>query len=228
MTQVLELRSVSRVYDERHSSYHALHDASLTIDHGESVAVVGSSGSGKTTLLRIMGCLDFPTTGIVLIEGRDTRSIAKRELALFRCLHMGFVFQHQTVVPRLTALDNVMIPGMVLGRPKRELMDKAHELLGLVGLSHRVAARGSRLSGGEQQRVAIARALINDQNIILADEPTGELDVENSAAVMEILMNINKFVGSTVVYVTHNQKLARYAGRLITIRDGHVVGDFIG
>ncbi len=197
----------------------ALRGVSLEIESGEYVAIVGPSGSGKSTLLHIMGLLDTPTRGRVLIEGRDVSRLGESERALIRRDFIGFVFQQFNLVPHLTALENVMLPLLLKGISRRERERRARELLERVGLSERYNHYPSQLSGGQQQRVAIARALANAPPLILADEPTGNLDSKTGKEIMELLEDVSE----TLVVVTHDPAIARRAERVIKIKDGKIV-----
>lgn len=214
MADVIELKHVTKEYVLGEERIKALNDVSLKIREGEFVAVVGASGSGKSTLLHIMGALDRPTRGSVKINGRSADAMNSDELAELRASAVGFVFQFFNLIPRLTALENVSVPS-IFSRKGRDAL----KLLQGVGLSHRAGHMPPQLSGGERQRVAIARALINDPKIILADEPTGNLDSVTGKKVMDIFKSLNK-QGKTVVLITHDRAVAKAAHRIITIKDG--------
>ncbi|HEC81272.1 MAG TPA: ABC transporter ATP-binding protein, partial [Thermoplasmatales archaeon] len=184
-----------------------------------------TSGCGKSTLLHCMGLLDRPTSGKIYIEGKDTGQITGKEVAAFRGKRMGFVFQNYNLIPRLTVLENVMLPGLIAGKSVNQLKEKALSLLKEVGISHRAHHKGVHLSGGEQQRAAIARALINDPIIVLADEPTGALDSKSSKEIMELLENLNRNRGVTIVFVSHDEEIAGYGKRRIELKDGRIVSD---
>jgi putative ABC transport system ATP-binding protein len=203
----------------------ALRGVSLRIDPGEYVAIVGPSGSGKSTLMHLLGCLDRPTTGRLLIAGRDVSTLTDTELAELRNRTIGFVFQAFQLLPRITATANVAMPLVYRGTPRGERIERAHESLRQVGLAHRLDHRPTQLSGGEQQRVAIARALVSESTILLADEPTGNLDTRNGEEVMRILEELNAEHGVAVVLVTHDAEVAARARRRIRIRDGLVESD---
>jgi len=222
---VVELREVSKVYGQYEAEVRAIDGVSCSIYPGELVAVTGPSGCGKSTLLSLMGLLDRPSSGKVLVDGVDTSAITDREAASFRGRKMGFVFQLYNVIPRFTALENVMLPGIIQDIPADRLSRRALELLRDVGIAHRADHKGAHLSGGEQQKIAIARALINDPSIILADEPTGALDSENSRLIMEILKKMNEVRRVTTLFVTHDPDLALYARRIIELRDGKIAND---
>ena len=225
---IVRLEKVTRVYEEYGKKVIALREISLDIFPGEFVCIVGPSGSGKSTLLYCMGLLDRPTHGRIYVEGKDTSKLTGKEVADFRGKKMGFIFQNYNLIPRLTALENVMLPAIIAGKKPKEVKNKARQLLQSVGLSHRENHRSISLSCGEQQRVAIARALINDPVIILADEPTGALDSENSKEIMELLKRINETRKVAVITVTHDQSISSYGDRIITIRDGTIVSDNYG
>jgi putative ABC transport system ATP-binding protein len=225
MGAVIRLDCVSKKYNEYGVEVKALDCVSLEVASGEFVSVIGSSGCGKSTLLHCMGLLDRPTSGTVYIDGKDTSKISGREIALFRGEKLGFVFQNYNLIPRLTVLENVMLPGLITERDASQLEKTAKTLLKEVGINHRANHKGVHLSGGEQQKVAIARALINDPVLILADEPTGALDSENSTEIMTLLEKMNKKRKSTFVFVSHDMNIARYGKRTIILKDGKVIGD---
>lgn len=201
----------------------ALDDVNLTVARGEMIAVMGPSGSGKSTLLNMIGALDRPTEGRVLVDGQDLAEVS--DLDAFRARTVGFVFQLHNLLPTLTALENVEVP--MLGQPisSRERRERARELLEMVGLGHRLDHLPGQLSGGERQRVAIARALANRPLLILADEPTGSLDTQSGAEVMELLRRLNQEQGVTIVVVTHDPRVARTTQRILTMEDGRIVDD---
>lgn len=203
----------------------ALRDVSLTIRKGEFVAIMGSSGSGKTTLLHLLAGLDTPTAGSVVIEGRDLAAMRDVERTLFRRRRLGIVFQSYNLLPTLTAAENVALPALLDGVSSSEAETKARELLARLDLDLRVGHRPQALSGGEQQRVAIARALMNDPALLLADEPTGNLDSAHGAAIWERLASLARDEGTTIVAVTHEPDGAAHADRVVVLRDGCVVGE---
>jgi ABC-type lipoprotein export system ATPase subunit len=223
IAHLLELREVSKTYTTGQKTFQALDRISLSVEEGEMVMITGRSGSGKSTLLHIMSCLDRPTGGSVVVKGRETKDMSRKELALFRNSNMGFVFQSYTILPGYSVLENVILPGLIKGFPADELREKGVELLSMVDLSSDTGMDAVNLSGGEQQRVAIARALINDQDMIFADEPTGALDSRNAENVMEIFSRINAEHNKTIIFVTHDRSLSRYADRLIELMDGRIV-----
>ena len=221
----VELKGASKVYGQYESKTKAIDKATCRIFPSEFVAVVGPSGSGKSTLLNLMGLLDKPTEGKVLIDGFDTSAITGKEIASFRGKKMGFVFQSYNIIPRLTAMQNVILPGIIQDTPKSKLTKKALELLKEVGIEHRANHKGVHMSGGEQQKVAIARALINNPSVVFADEPTGALDTKNSDYIMQLLKRMNEVHKVTIVFVTHDPNQAKYARRIIELEDGRIVND---
>jgi putative ABC transport system ATP-binding protein len=222
---IIKLESISKKYSEYGVVVNALDCVTLDISKGEFVSIIGPSGCGKSTLLHCMGLLDRPTSGKVLIKGKDTSEITGKEIALFRGENLGFVFQNYNLIPRLTVLENVILPGLIMGKDQLKLEKKAKILLKETGIIHRADHKGIHLSGGEQQRVAIARALINDPELILADEPTGALDSDSSEEIMKILARMNRTRGVTSVFVSHDSHIASYGKRTIVLKDGAIVGD---
>ncbi len=204
-------------------SLQVLKGISLHIDKGEIVSIVGPSGAGKTTLLQIMGTLDKPDTGSVVINGTDVTKMKDRELSRFRNLHLGFVFQFHQLLPEFTALENVMIPAMIARKAKKEYEPRAKELLDLLGLSDRMTHKPNELSGGEKQRVAVARALINNPDVILADEPSGSLDSANKSELHQLFFDLRKQFNQTFVIVTHDESLAATTDRTINLKDGLII-----
>lgn len=198
-------------------------DVSLEIGRGEVVAVVGASGAGKTTLLQIIGSLLEPSSGEVEIGGKNVFALKGKQLAAFRNRNIGFVFQFHQLLPEFTALENVMMPALIGGVSRSEAMHRAQELLQMVGMEQRMDHKPAQLSGGEQQRVAIARAMINYPSVILADEPTGNLDSRNRDEIQQLLMRLRKEYGQTIVMVTHDEHLAQGADRIIELKDGRVL-----
>lgn len=222
MTPLIKVEEVTRVYGSGPSAVEALAGVSLQIEAGEFVAIMGPSGSGKSTLMHILGCLDKPTSGTYYLDGKEVSAFSGNELAFLRRRRIGFVFQRFNLLPRLSAAENVELPLLYAGVPASRRRETVAALLAQVGLAGRARHRPNELSGGEAQRVAVARALANDPAIILADEPTGNLDSKSEVELMELFVRLNAG-GRTVVVVTHEPEVARYARRVIQIRDGRVV-----
>ena len=222
---LIEVQALTKVYGREEAAVHALDGINLTIDEGEFVAIMGASGSGKSTLMNILGCLDRPTNGQYWLGGEDVSGLNKAQLADIRNRQIGFVFQSYNLLPRSTALKNVMLP-LLYSRSDRhsasEREKRAREALEAVGLGDRTDHRPSEMSGGEQQRVAIARALVNEPLLILADEPTGNLDTNSSQEIVDILRGLHQR-GRTIVMITHEPDLGKQAQRIIVLRDGRVV-----
>jgi putative ABC transport system ATP-binding protein len=221
---VIDAQNLTKVYKMGDVEVHALRGLSLKINRGEVVAIMGPSGSGKSTLMNMIGCLDRPTSGEYYLDGERVSELSDDQLADIRNRKVGFVFQTFNLLPRATALANVELPmryaGVLTGKKKQ-----AREALELVGLGDRIDHRPNELSGGQQQRVAIARALINEPSIILADEPTGNLDTKSGDEIMKLLLSLNQEQGTTLVIVTHDPEAAEYAERIVHIRDGAVEED---
>jgi lipoprotein-releasing system ATP-binding protein len=196
----------------------------LTVEKNEIISILGASGAGKTTLLHIVGTLDKPNGGQVLFDGTDVFAMSDRKLNEFRNTHIGFVFQFHHLLPEFTALENVCIPAFIGGRNKTETIDKAEKLLDTLGLRDRITHKPATLSGGEQQRVAVARALINDPDVILADEPSGNLDSDNARELHELFLHLRSELNQTFIIITHNADLAHMSDRQIVIKDGKLVG----
>jgi len=224
-TPVIRVRGLTKVYRMGDVKVHALAGIDLDIGAGEMVAIMGPSGSGKSTLMNIIGCLDVPTSGTYELDGIDVSKLNDDQLAAIRCLKIGFVFQNFNLLPRTTATANVELPLIYAGVRGRERRRRAHEALKLVGLGDRVDHKPNELSGGQQQRVAIARALINRPAMILADEPTGNLDSKTSVEIMRLFQQLNQEQGITVVFVTHDPETADYCRRVVHVRDGRVEHD---
>jgi putative ABC transport system ATP-binding protein len=224
---VIRLENVFKTYDLGEVQVHALRGVSFTVQTGEFVAVMGASGSGKSTLMNILGCLDRPTRGSYFLDGIDVSGMSKTELAHIRNRKLGFVFQQFNLLSRTSALENVALPTVYAGLPQAEREQRARESLERVGLGDRAGHHPSQLSGGQQQRVAIARALVNRPAILLADEPTGNLDSRTSVEIMEILQSLNEEQGLTVVLVTHEPDIALYSKRMLDFRDGKLRRDAI-
>lgn len=217
---IVEVSNVRKSYMLGKMEVPVLSNISLRIEKGEFLAIVGPSGSGKSTLMNLIGCLDRPTEGQVLIKGRDLDGMSDEELARLRGLEIGFVFQTFNLVPRLTAFENVLLPTFANSR-STDPQKRARELLSIMGLKDRMRHRPGELSGGQSQRVSIARALINDPSILLADEPTGNLDSKTGFEILNIFMDLNKD-GRTVVIVTHDPEIAKFADRVILVKDGTI------
>lgn len=195
----------------------------VTIRQGEIVSIVGPSGSGKSTLLHILGTLDEPAKGEIFLQGKKINELKGRQLAAFRNRHIGFVFQFHHLLPEFTALENVCIPGWIAGRKKREVEERAADLLNTLGVGHRLENKPNALSGGEQQRVAVARALINNPDIVFADEPTGNLDSANARELHQLFFELRHKFQQTFLIVTHNEELARMSDRLLHMKDGKII-----
>jgi len=221
--EVIKFNDVTRVYKIGLVETHALRGVTITIEQGEFAALVGPSGSGKTTALQLMGCLDQPTTGHILINGKDVSHLNRNQRASLRRGTIGFIFQFFALVPGLTAYENIELPLLLNGKKARQRRERVSELLESVDLSDRARHRPDQLSGGEQQRVAVARALASHPTMVLADEPTANLDTENGQQVMEIMQRLNKDTGTTFVFATHDPRVIKYAKRVITLRDGKIV-----
>lgn len=224
MQKIIEIEAVTKVYQMGKETVHALRGVSLDILKNEYVALMGPSGSGKSTLMNMLGCLDTPTSGEYILNGQNVSTLIDDELAAIRNKEIGFVFQTFNLIPRLSSLENVALPLVYAGMKKSDRLDKAYEVLASVGLGDRVGHRPNELSGGQRQRVAVARALVNDPSIILADEPTGNLDSKTSVEIMALFEQIHN-LGNTVILVTHEPDIAEYAHRLIRLKDGLLESD---
>ena len=222
---LIELRDIRKIYDLGEVRVEALRGVSLSMEKGEFVAVMGPSGSGKSTLMNILGCLDVPSSGSYLLDGRDVSNMGKDDLAQVRGQFIGFVFQGFNLLSRTSALENVELPLLYMGVSRQERAKRALEALRLVGLEGREHHEPKQLSGGQQQRVAIARALVGGAPLILADEPTGNLDTKTSDEIMDLFENLNRTKGITIILVTHEPDVARYSRRVVTVRDGLIVSD---
>jgi len=219
---VIEIKNLKKIYDkDKPNEFRALDGIDLKIEKGDFAAIMGVSGSGKSTLMNIIGCLDKPTSGAYFLEGDEIEKKSARELVKIRRNKIGFIFQNFNLLPRTQAIRNVELPLVYKGVRPKERRRKAKRMLGEVGLTNKVRHKSSMLSGGEQQRVAIARALVNEPTILLADEPTGNLDSKSGNQVMELLKNLNK-KGVTIILVTHDVEIAKYADRIIKINDGRI------
>ena len=215
---MIEVKDIHKSFGE----LEVLKGVNLEVKRGEIVAIVGKSGAGKTTLLQIIGTLDRPTSGQIMIEGTDVFAMRDRELAAFRNKHIGFIFQFHQLLPEFTALENVCIPAMIAREKESEYKSRAEKLLRELGLSERMSHKPNELSGGEKQRVAAARALMMGPDIILADEPTGSLDEKNKKELSELLLQLRKEYGQTILLVTHDKDLAKMADRTVEIIDGMI------
>jgi putative ABC transport system ATP-binding protein len=224
MHEVIRIENLTRFYTIGEETVRALNGINLTIQKNEYVALMGPSGSGKSTLMNIIGCLDTPTSGEYFLNGPNVAQLSDSELAAIRNKEIGFVFQTFNLLPRLTALQNVALPLVYAGIPETERLKKAKEVLEQVGLGDRIKHRPNELSGGQRQRVAVARALVNHPSIILADEPTGNLDTKTSEEIMQLLDIIHQ-AGNTIVLVTHEEDIALHAKRVVRMRDGIVESD---
>lgn len=221
---VVDVSDVFKSYYLGDEEVPILKSVNFKIREGEFVAIVGPSGSGKSTLMNLLGCLDRPTSGLIAINGQDINQLDDNELAHLRGMEIGFIFQQFNLIPRLTAYENVMLPTYASKKDSIDYPKKAKELLKMVGLEERMKHKPSELSGGQSQRVAVARALINDPAILLADEPTGNLDSKTTEEVMDYFRELNRS-GSTIIMITHNNELAVQTDRVITIRDGQITFD---
>ncbi len=221
---VIDIRNLRKTYVMGSQEIHALQDVSLQIERNDYVALMGPSGSGKSTLMNMLGCLDTPTSGSYLLNGNDVSQMTDNELAGIRNHEIGFIFQTFNLLPRLSALENVALPLVYAGVSRSERLDRAFESLRAVGLGDRVEHKPNELSGGQRQRVAIARALVNRPSIILADEPTGNLDSKTSIEIMALLEDIQA-KGNTVILVTHEPDIAEHAHRIVRLRDGLIESD---
>jgi ABC-type antimicrobial peptide transport system, ATPase component len=221
---IVTLKSISKQYVMGSDNISVLKNISLSIKKGEFVAIIGPSGSGKSTLMHIIGLLDRPTSGKVILEDEDVSLLSEKELAKLRNQYIGFVFQSFNLLPRTSAVDNAILPLIYSEVPKSQWHQKALKMLNLVGLSDRIHHKPSQMSGGQQQRVAIARALVNNPKIILADEPTGNLDSKSGNEIMDYFKKLNK-EGNTIVLVTHEKDIAMQAKRIIEVKDGEIIRD---
>lgn len=224
---VIEVHNLIKTYQTGDTSFNALNDVSLTVKKGEFVAIMGASGSGKSTFMNQIGCLDKPTSGKYFLDGIDVSTMSSDELAVIRNRKLGFVFQGFNLISRTTALDNVQLPMIYAGIKESERIERARAALKIVGLEKRENHLPNQMSGGQQQRIAIARAIVNDAPIILADEPTGNLDTKTSIEVMEFFVNLNEKHGKTIVLVTHEPDIAEYCKRVVKFKDGNIESDIV-
>jgi putative ABC transport system ATP-binding protein len=224
----IEIRDLAKVFGSGKTEVRALDSVDLEIGRGEMVAIMGPSGSGKSTLLHLLGALETPSAGSIALGGLRFDGLDDRELTLLRRERIGFVFQFFNLLPALTAEENVLLPALIAGEADRAMRRRAHALLRRVGLSARSRHLPSELSGGEQQRVSIARALLMEPELVLADEPTGNLDSHSEAQVLELLSELNRAEGHTIVIVTHDPAAAAIAGRVVFLRDGRIAGEIQG
>jgi lipoprotein-releasing system ATP-binding protein len=222
MMEMVNVASVTKVFHDDAGSIEVLKGADMSINKGEMVALIGQSGAGKTTLLQILGGLDHYTSGKVFIDERELMSMSAAQLCLFRGAKIGFVFQFHYLLPDFNALENLIIPGMIAGKKKKVCVDRAKELLSIMGLENRATHHPSELSGGERQRVALARALFNEPALVLADEPTGNLDVRNSELLLEYFHKTNQALHQTYLVATHNERLSSSMHRTLFIEDGKI------
>ena len=222
---LIEVKNVIKTYYTGEEGFNALDDVSLKIESGEFVAIMGASGSGKSTFMNMLGCLDKPTSGTYLLDGIDTAALNKDELSEIRNAKLGFVFQGFNLIARTSALENVEVPMIYKGVCQKERIEHAREALKIVGLEARENHTPNQMSGGQQQRVAIARAIVNDAPIILADEPTGNLDTKTSFEIMEFFVKLNEDAGKTIILVTHEDDISQYAKRVVRFKDGKIISD---
>jgi putative ABC transport system ATP-binding protein len=228
MPELIETNGLTKTYTLGEVTVNALQGVAITIERGSFVAIMGASGSGKSTLMNLLGCLDRPTSGRYSLDGVPVERLDRDQLAEIRNEKIGFVFQNFNLLPRMSAMENVELPLLYKNGDTGDADEKARSVLALVGLTGREHSLPTQLSGGQQQRIAIARALINEPEILLADEPTGQLDSHTSAEIMEIFLQLNRTHGITVIVVTHSDEVARFASRIITFRDGQVLSDTRG
>lgn len=222
---LIEVSNLVKTYKSGDSSFNALDYVSLRIENGEFVAIMGASGSGKSTFMNVIGCLDKQTGGEYFLDGINVKTLNNDELSVIRNQKLGFVFQGFNLIARTSALENVELPMIYAGVPKEERIEKAKKALTIVGLGKRISHMPNEMSGGQQQRVAIARALVNDAPVILADEPTGNLDTKTSIEVMNLFTDLNKNSKKTIILVTHEPDIAAYADRVVTFSDGQIIRD---
>jgi putative ABC transport system ATP-binding protein len=226
MKEIIKLENIVRSYSMGDETIYALRDITLKIHQNEYVAFMGPSGSGKTTLMNILGCLDTPTSGTYILNGHLVSEMVDSELARVRNQEIGFIFQSFNLLPKLTALENVALPLVYAGVPLNERLERAKKALVNVGLEHRLDHKPNEVSGGQRQRIAIARALVNNPSILLADEPTGNLDSKTSYEIMALFEELNQ-KGNTIILVTHEEDIAKYAKRMVRLRDGKIEADVL-
>ena len=222
---LIEVKDAIKTYQTGEDSFNALNCVSLNVEEGEFVAIMGASGSGKSTFMNMLGTLDKPNSGSYYLDGIDMLNLTPNEVAEIRNIKMGFVFQGFNLIARTTALENVELPMIYKGIPEEERIKRAKHALKIVGLEAREDHMPNQMSGGQQQRVAIARAIVNDPPLILADEPTGNLDTKTSIEVMEFFVNLNKKTGKTIILVTHEPDIAEYCKRVVRFKDGNIISD---
>ena len=222
---LIEIKNFIKTYVTGDTRFNALDDVSLTVEDGEFVAIMGASGSGKSTFMNMLGCLDKPTSGTYILDGIDVSQMSMDELSDIRNVKLGFVFQGFNLISRTSALENVEMPMIYKGVPQEERIKRAKAALKVVGLEARENHLPNQMSGGQQQRVAIARAIVNDAPIILADEPTGNLDTKTSIEVMEFFVKLNAVAGKTIILVTHEPDIAEYCKRIVRFQDGKIISD---
>ncbi len=222
---LIEIKHAIKTYVTGEDSFNALDDVSLSVEEGEFVAIMGASGSGKSTCMNMLGTLDKPNSGSYFLDGIDVLKLSSEKLSEIRNVKLGFVFQGFNLISRTTALENVELPMIYKGIPPEERKKRAREMLKVVGLENREDHMPNQMSGGQQQRVAIARALVNDAPIILADEPTGNLDTKTSIEIMEFFVKLNKDTGKTIILVTHEPDIAEYCKRIVRFKDGKIISD---
>jgi putative ABC transport system ATP-binding protein len=228
MPSLIATDGLTKTYKLGEVSVKALQGVTLTVERGSFVAVMGASGSGKSTLMNLLGCLDRPTSGRYLLDGVPVEGLDRDQLAEIRNQKIGFVFQNFNLLPRMSAIENVQLPLLYSSGPEKDGEERARSALALVGLAGREDSLPTQLSGGQQQRIAIARALVNDPEILLADEPTGQLDSHTSAEIMGIFQRLNLTRGLTIIVVTHSDEVARFANRIVIFRDGRIIEDHSG
>lgn len=222
---LIEIKNLIKTYATGDTSFNALDNVSLSVEQGEFVAIMGASGSGKSTFMNVLGCLDKPTSGTYFLDGIDVSKMTMDELSAIRNRKLGFVFQGFNLISRTSALENVEMPMIYKGVEPEERIKRAKAALKIVGLEKRETHMPNQMSGGQQQRVAIARAIVNDAPIILADEPTGNLDTKTSIEVMEFFVKLNAVAGKTIILVTHEPDIAEYCKRIVRFKDGQIISD---